>query len=335
MAKWLAATLVLCVASTAIAGTMQTVKARKMLLCGVVGAAQDWNKDDFHGDLSALGRVICSAAAVAVLGGAEEASVLVFPAESDALEALQAGRVEVVAGVTPSATRRVQYRAVFGPVIFWDSLGFLLHAAGGSASVAALDGRTLCYLDGTDVAATLLAMRAAGRVRFRPFPFQEAGEMEAGLTGGHCAAVAASLSSLAQMRAEIGGAVRDLVLLPADQLLVPLTVATRADDPGWSSVIGATVDALVLADMLGVTRENLHAMQGSGDPAVRHLLGADWSAATALGLARDFAAREIGAVGDYGAVFARSVGEDSTLGLPRGVNAVCMQGGAMCAAPLR
>jgi general L-amino acid transport system substrate-binding protein len=329
MAKCLAAVLAVCLGGTAMAGTMQTVKTRKALLCGVVGAAQDWNKDDFHGDLSALGRAICGAAAAAVLGRAEAASDMVFPAESDALEALQAGRVDMVAGVTPSATRRVQYRAVFGPVIFWDSLGFLVHAAGGTARLSALDGKTLCYLDGTDVAATLFAMRAAGRLRFRPFPFQEAGEMEAGLAGGHCTAVGASLSSLTQMRASIGGTVRDLVLLPSDQLLVPLTVATRADDPGWSSVIGATVDALVLAEMLGVTRDNVRAMQGSGDPAVRHLLGADWSASSALGLSRDFAAREIGAVGDYGEVFARSVG------LPRGVNAVCTHGGSMCAAPLK
>jgi general L-amino acid transport system substrate-binding protein len=180
-----------------------------------------------------------------------------------------------------------------------------------------------------------MAAKAARGLRFIAFPFQEEGEMEAGLIGGHCAAVSASLSALAALRAEIGAAGEDLVLLPDLLSVVPLAVATRADDAVWSAAIGAAADVPVLAEMQHVTSDNVQAMRLSADPVTQHLLGGDWSAASALGLARDFAVRELAAVGNYGAMFARSVGQDSPLRLPRGMNALCTHGGAICAAPLR
>ncbi len=325
-------TLFLALSLPATAATLDAVKSRGKLTCGVVHAAQDWSKDNFHGDLSPLGREVCRAAAAAVLGRADSADIKAYPAEAEALKALQAGTVDMLAGITPSVTRSLQDHVVFGPVIFWDSQIVLAHAA---PSLTALDGKTLCFLDGTDVAAALMAAREVRGLRFLPFPFQEEGEMEAGLIGGHCAAVSASLSALAIMRAEIGRAGGDLVLLPDMLSVVPLAVATRAEDAGWSAVVAAAADVPVLAEMQGVTADNVQAMRGSADPATRHLLGAEWSAAAALGLPRDFAVRELAQVGDYSAMFARSVGQDSPLGLPRGLNAVCTRGGVICAAPLR
>ena len=318
----------LCPASAA---TLDAVMARQSLACGVVQASPDWNKDDFHGDLSPLGREFCRAAAAAVLGRAEAAGIKAYPDEATAMRALAAGQVDMVAGVTPALSRGLRDHLVFGPVIFWDSQAVLAHAA----SLAALDGKTLCFLDGTDAAAALMAAKAAHKLRFIPFPFQEAGEMEAGLIGGHCAAVSASLSALAVMQAQTGRAGHDLVLLPDMFAVVPAAVATRAGDTVWSAVVGAAAAVPVLAEMQGVTSENVQAMRQSGDPVTRHLLGADWSAAAALGLPRDFAAREIAAVGDYGAMFARSLGQGTAGRRPRGINAVCTNGGAICAAPLR
>jgi general L-amino acid transport system substrate-binding protein len=313
------------------AATLDTVTARKSLACGVVQASPDWNKGDFHGDLSSLGREFCRAAAAAVLGRAEALDVMAYPAEAEAMRALEAGQVDMVAGVTPALSRGLQDHLVFGPVIFWDSQAILAHAA----SLRALDGRTLCFLDGTDVAAAVMAAKAARKLRFMPFPFQEAGEMEAGLIGGHCAAVSASLSALAVMRAQIGPVGQNLVLLPDMLSVVPAAVATRAGDTAWSAVVGAAAEVPVLAEMQGVNSVNVQAMRQSADPVTRHLLGADWSAASALGLPRDFAVREIAAVGNYGAMFARSVGQGSPERLPRGINALCTSGGAICAAPLR
>jgi general L-amino acid transport system substrate-binding protein len=324
--------LVLALCWPAHAATLATVRARNTLSCGVVHAAQDWSKDDVHGDLSPLGREFCRAAAVAVLGRAEAADITAYPAEAEAIQALKAGKVDMVAGLTPSISRSLQDHLVFGPVFFWDSQAVLAH---GAASLAALDGKTLCFLDDTQAAYVLMAAKAARGLRFIAFPFQEEGEMQAGLIGGHCAAVSASLSALAGMRAEIGGAGHDLVMLPERLSVVPLAVATRAGDAVWSAAIGAAADVPVLAEMQGVTSSNVQAMRLSADPVTRHLLGGDWSAAQALGLARDFALREIAAVGDYGAMFARSVGQDSLLGLARGMNAPCTRGGVICAAPLR
>ena len=316
------------------AATLDVVRARKHLVCGVVSEAQDWTKADLHGDLSALDKEICRAVAVAVLGRAA-AEIVAFPDEADGLAALGAGRADLVVGVTPSVSVSQREDVAFGPVIFWDSQTFLVHRALGVADAAGLAGRTVCTIDGTDTEALLRAAMSERGIRIVPFPFQEEGEMDAALVGGRCGAISAYASRLADMRAQFHAMVHDFVLLPDRLAISPVAVATRRQDPAWTAIAAATVDALVEAAMLGIGRDNLAASQASENPVVQRLLGADWSAGQALGLARDWSGRVIAAMGNYDDIYRRSVGEGSALGLAAGLNADCLHGGAICAAPLR
>ncbi len=321
--------LVLLAARPGAASTLETVRARHTLACGVVSEAQDWNKEDLHGDLSALGSEVCRAVAVAALGRADAARITAYPAEPEALAGLAGGKVDVLAGVTPSVSRALRDGIAFGPPIFWDTQTFMVHRALGVAGAAGLAGRTVCFIDGTDTGAVLLAAMRAQGVRIVPFPFQEEGEMEAGLVGGHCAAIGAYASRLAGMRARFHALVHDFVLLGDVLAVSPASVATRQPDAAWSALVGATVDAL------GVTRASVTARRDGGDPNAARLLGSDWSAGRALGLAPDWSARVVGAVGNYGEIFARTLGPAAPPGLARGLNAPCSAGGAVCTAPLR
>ena len=209
----LAACLAWSAAHAAPPATLTAVQARKVLACGVVAEAQDWNKDDLHGDLSPLESEICRAVAVAALGRPEAARIVPLPAEAEALAALRDGRVDVVVGLTPAISIGLRYKVAFGPAVFWDSQGFMVHRALGVRDAAGLAGKTVCSIEGTDNDAVLRTAMQAQGIKTIPFPFQEEGEMDAGLIGGHCRAVSAYVSKLAQVRTEFHAMVHDFVLL--------------------------------------------------------------------------------------------------------------------------
>ncbi len=316
------------------ASTLATIQARHTLHCAVVTEAADWNREDLHGNLAPLGEAICRAVAVAVLGPDGGLLVSHAPSEADALIALRTSQADVAVGVTPATSTGLRLGVTFGPPVFWDALSVMVHRGAGIRDLAGLAGRTVCYIDGTDTAGVLLATLKARGIAVRPFPFQEEGEMDAAFTGSHCQAMSAYASKLAGKRAQFQGG-EGFVLLPDRLGLSPESVATRAGDAGWSAVVAATVDALVQAEMLGVTSASVAQAARSDDPVLKRLLGADWSSALALGLPHDWSAKMLGAVGNYGEVYARTLGEGSAMRLPAGVNLDCLHGGVLCAAGLR
>ena len=314
--------------------TLAAIQAHQALTCAVVTEQTDWNKEDLHGNLAPLATEICRAVAVATLGRDDRLHLLQAPSETEALAALRAGQADLVVGVTPAISTALRLGVTYGPPVFWDTQTVMVHRAAGIHDTAGLAGKTVCFIDGTDNDGVLLAAMKARGIAIRPFPFQEEGEMDAALTGSHCQAMSAYASKLAEMRMQFQGG-RNFVLL-ADRLAIsPAVVATRAGDPAWSGVVSATVDVLVQAEMLGITRASAaHPLQG-GDPVVARLLGQDWSSGLALGLAHDWSAKVIGAVGNYGEIYERTLGEGSNMRLPAGLNEDCLHGGALCSAQVR
>src|SRR5579871_6121700 len=150
MARWLAPPVALCIitlASRADAQAADSIKSSGHFDCGTVQSMDDWNGEDVHGDLSALGGEICRAVAVAILGRADELSIQAFPAEPEALEALKAGKIQLAVGISPSATVAAHFNVNFGPPIFYDSQRFLVSKDSGVADVADLRDQLICAID--------------------------------------------------------------------------------------------------------------------------------------------------------------------------------------------
>jgi general L-amino acid transport system substrate-binding protein len=143
------------------------------------------------------------------------------------------------------------------------------------------------------------------------------------------------VSMLAEQRADFHALKNDFVILRQTITLDPLAPAVRRGDAQWAAIVTWTVEALLQAEAAGITQANVNAMLGSDDPVIRRLLGGDRAAARALGLADDWVAQTIRAVGNYGELFARSVGPGTEYNLARGPNALWKDGGMLYPVPLR
>ncbi len=314
------------------------MRSAHQLLCGVVVASEDWNKTDLHGPLTPLNLEICKAVGVAALGDDVKVDVTTFHSEADAEQSLSDRKVDLVVGVTPSAAAMARWQLRFGPPILYDGLSVLLRPAFGAASLDDLKGHNLkmCVIDGTDNEPLLFAKLKSRQIDFVPVTFQEEGEMDDALAVGYCDAVGAYVSHLTRLRDSYPKQLGTARILPELLSLSPVVPAYRNDDAQWGMIVDWTIHALIQAEASGINHANVLKQAANEDPTVLRLVGTDWGTSQALGLpAKDWSAKLIAVMGNYGEIYDRTVGPGSALGMPRGVNALWSDGGLMQAMPLQ
>jgi len=313
--------------------TLRQIQAAGDLHCGVVVAREDWNKVDLHGDLSSLNSEICKAVGIAALGTHAKIEITAFNSELEAEQGLSRSRVDLVVGVTPSASASAHWQIAFGPPVFYDGLTALVQPGLASMSLKDLAGQKICVIDGTENDRVLEARADAGALKMRVSTWQEEGEMDDAMATHWCSAVGAYATRLAPLRQQY----RQLVnarILPGLFTLSPVAPAYRRADAQWGLLVDGTIYTLIQAEASGVTRANVATQKTSEDPVVQRLLGIDWVTSQSLGLTnKDWAATVISAVGNYGEIYQRTIG--ASLQLPRGVNALWTDGGLMHALPIQ
>jgi general L-amino acid transport system substrate-binding protein len=333
---WLMLAILTGVYSAQAAGTLDQIKSAGELSCGIVTEEYDYDKDDTHGNLTALGTDTCKAVAAAVLGERGRLLVSSFPDEHHGLEAVASGKVALLAGATPRASVGARYRVGFGQPFFFDGQGFIVAKTAGINSTSDLHGKRICFIGNTEAETVLNATLRKRGIDFLPFPFEEQGEMEAALIASHCAAVTGDISQLANARAAFHGRINDFVILPEIITFDPVAPAFHGDDPQWEAIVNWAIYATIQAEASGITRANVDMMSSSEDPITSRLLTKSGGVGRALGLEEAWAAHVIKAVGNYGEMFERDAGQRSPLQLDRGMNALwTTKGGLMYPLPNR
>jgi general L-amino acid transport system substrate-binding protein len=302
--------------------TLARVKASGQLRCGVVAQQSDFEWRDTHGDVAAFARDRCRALAASVLGNLSGLQILPAPDTPHGLQALHDGKLDVLYGVTPHADQAVHYGVAYGDPVFFDGQAIMVPAAAGVHTLNDLAGRQICFIGNTQNEAVLKAAFAARNIPFKPFPFQETGEMEAALVTGHCQAETADASTLAADRTGFHGRKHAFEIMPDRLTLDPFVPAVPANDSAWLRVVNAVQYALVRAEQANITQANV----APGDDRLTNA-----TEAYALGLPAGWAAAAVRAAGNSGEIFDRDLG---ALGLPRGVNAPWDRGGLFWAPPL-
>lgn len=269
--------------------TVTDVKARGALACGVLTEPDDYTKDDTHGPLEALGAQVCKAVATAVLGDTSAVTLFQMPDEAHGLAALRSGKIDLFPTASPGAASAIGRRVAFGPTVFMDGQGLMVARGSGVASLRDLHMKQVCFIGDTRHETELHAAEARLGINVLHFPFEEVGEMEAALVGGHCAAMTADVSMLADARARFHGRVKDFEILPERLTQDPVAPAFRQDDAGWAAIVVATITTLGQAEATGVTRENVASRWLAPDPRAASLgLSPNWRTAVvrAVGNAR-------------------------------------------------
>jgi len=249
--------------------------------------------------------------------------------------ALQSGEVDVLArNTTWTMSRDTTLGLDFTAVNFYDGQGFMVRKSLKVNSALELNDAAVCVQQGTTTALNLADYFRANNMSLKTVTFATADEAVKAYDSSRCDAYTTDSSQLYSERLRLGDPGGSIVL-PEIISKEPLAVGVRQGDAAWEDLVRWTHMALVDAEELGINQRNVDEMMKSNAPDVRRLLGVEGQFGQSLGLTNDWAYRIIKAVGNYGEVFERNVGQGSPLKIARGLNALWTKGGLQYGLPIR
>lgn len=330
-----AATWLACAAGVALAGTLQEVRDREVLNCGVNAGLIGFASRDSREEWTGFDVDLCRALAAAVLG--DPAAVnFVETTNRTRFTLLLSGELDVlVRNTTWSFATDVGVKVDFAGINYYDGQRFMVPKALGVSSATELNGKRICLQPDTNTAMNLDEYFARNNITYERVEVEGTAQAQTFYLEGECEVFTADASSLAAIRATFKA--------PGDHLLLgdviskePLGPVVRHGDDEWGDVVRWVLNALISAEELGVTSVNIDEMRESTEnPEIARLLGTEGLMGEMLGLNADWAVQAIRAGGNYGEIFARNIGETTPIGLSRGLNLQWTNGGLLYSPPFR
>jgi general L-amino acid transport system substrate-binding protein len=331
-----AAAVVTLTATPAHAGkTIDAIKARGQVICGVNPSLPGFAAADSQGNWTGFDVDICKAVSATVLSDATKVKWTPLNA-SQRFAALQAGEIDVLSrNTTWTLTRDASLGLNFTGVTYYDGQGFMVTKKSKITSAKQLKGATVCVQSGTTTEKNLADYSKAMKLNMKPVVFETQEATNKAYFTGRCQVYTTDASGLASVRNKEATNPADHLILPDLISKEPLGPSVRRGDDEWFAIVKWVVFALIEAEEYGITQANVDQMKSSTDPVVQRILGTSEDTGKLLGLDKEWAYRAIKAVGNYGEMFERNLGPKSTLKLPRGANNLWSKGGLIYAPPVR
>ena len=322
-------------AGAALAGTMDDVKARGKLNCGVTTGLVGFASPDANGKWEGFDVGVCRAVAAAVLGDASAVEFVPTTGKTR-FTALASGEIDMLArNTTWTFSRDVDLKFEFTGVNYYDGQGFMVPKDLGVGSASDLDGATVCIQTGTTTELNLADFFRSNNISYEPVPIETNSEAMQQYLAGACDVYTTDASGLAASRATFEDPDAHVVL-PEIISKEPLGPLVRHGDNNWGDVVRWTLNALITAEELGVTSANIGEMSnGTNNPEINRLLGTEGTLGEMLGLDAEWAKRAISVGGNYGELFEANIGVNTPIGIARGLNSQWTDGGLIYSPPFR
>jgi general L-amino acid transport system substrate-binding protein len=321
-------------ALTAGAATLDDVKTKGFVQCGVSQGLPGFSNPDDKGNWTGIDVDVCRGVAAAVFGDATKVKYTPLSAK-ERFTALQSGEVDILSrNTTWTMTRDTSLGLDFTGVTYYDGQGFMVRKALGVKSARELSGASVCTNTGTTTELNVADYFRANNMKYEVVAFEKADEVVAAYDAGRCDVYTTDQSGLYAQRLKLKDP-KEHVVLPEIISKEPLGPVVRHGDNQWGDIVRWTLNAMINAEELGVSSKNVDQMKGSDNPEVKRLLGAEGSFGEAIGVSNDWAFNIVKQVGNYSEIFEANVGVSTPLGIARGLNALWSKGGILYAPPVR
>jgi general L-amino acid transport system substrate-binding protein len=316
------------------AATLDDVKAKGFVQCGVSQGLPGFSNPDAQGNWTGLDVDVCRAIAAAVFGDATKVKFTPLSAK-ERFTALQSGEVDVLSrNTTWTMSRDTTLGLNFAGVTYYDGQGFMVRNSLGVKSALELSGASVCTNTGTTTELNVADYFRANKMEYEIVAFEKADEVVAAYDAGRCDVYTTDQSGIYAERLKLANP-DDHLVLPEIISKEPLGPVVRQGDDPWFDIVKWTLNALINAEELGVTKANVDEMANSENPEIKRLLGKEGEFGSSLGLSNDWAYQIVKQVGNYGETFEANVGVNTPLKIARGKNALWSKGGLQYAPPIR
>jgi len=320
------------VSKSLFADTLDQIKSRGKLKCGVGTGLTGFAIPDSNGTWVGIDADVCRAVATAVFNDPSKIEFVALSAQQR-FTALQSGEVDILSrNTTLTFQREASLGLLFAQVVYYDGQGFLVKKSSKITSAKKLNNATVCVQPGTTTELNLADFARNNKIKIKPVVIEKFDDSVSAYLTGRCDAYTTDASGLAAIRSQAKNPA-DHLILPEIISKEPLAPAVRQGDDKWYNVVNWTVRALIQAEEFGITKANAESFKSTTNSEVKRFIDSDL--ASSLGLSRDFALNVVKAVGNYGEIYEANVGKDSKLGLARGLNALWSKGGLQYSPPFR
>jgi len=314
--------------------TLNVVKNRGDLICGVSPGLAGFGIPDAKGEWSGLDVDLCRAISAAIFNDPKKVKFTPLSSK-DRFTALQSGEVDLLSRTsTWTMSRDTTLGLTFAGVNYYDGQAFLVQKKLGIDTARKLDGASICLQQGTTTELNVADYFRKNKIKYEPVTFDKGDEAIKAFESGRCDALTDDSSALYALKLKLVNPA-EAVVLPELISKEPLGPVVRSSDLQWFNLVKWTHDAMLNAEELGVTKANVDEMLKSDNPEIRRLLGVEGKFGEGVGLTSDWVYRIVKHVGNYGEAFERSVGQGSELKIARGKNALWTEGGLQYAPPIR
>jgi len=314
--------------------TLDAVKKKGFIQCGVNIGIPGFSNLDNKGHWTGFDVDFCKAVAAAVFGNADQIKYTPLTAK-ERFTALQSGEIDLLSrNTTWTLTRDTIQGFNFTGVSYYDGQGFMVNKDLGITSAQELDGATVCINAGTTTELNLADYFREHNMEHIPVVFDTNEQTVSGFESGRCDVLTNDLSQLFSLRLKLAKPTKTMIL-PETISKEPLSPVVRQGDDEWFDLVKWSLFALINAEEMGITSQNVDRMKTTTNPGIKRFLGMEGNMGKGLGVSNDWAYNIIKIVGNYAEIFERNLGKNSPLKMERGLNALWNKGGIQYAPPIR
>jgi general L-amino acid transport system substrate-binding protein len=312
--------------------TLDAIKQRGQLRCGVNTGLLGFSAPDAQGKWTGLDVDFCRAVAAVVLGDANKVQFVPTNAQNR-FTTLQSGEIDMLArNTTWTSSRDATMGSVFAGTLFYDGQGFMVKKSSKITRASQLNGATICVIPGTTTEQNLTEYFRVKKMSFKPVVIAELAQVQQAFFAGRCDVYTTDKSGLAATRLKAANK-DDYVILPEAISKEPLGPMIRRGDWEFFNTVRWTLFGLIEAEEYGVTSANVDKLKAeSKEPPIQRIVGTSGDVGKGMGFDNDWLVRVIKSVGNYGEIYSRNIGP---LGLERDQNALWKDDGLMYAPPIR
>ncbi len=322
------------VGTTQATTTLEQVKKKGFIQCGVNVGLAGFSVPDDKGRWAGLDVDVCRAVAAATFGNADKVKYTPLTAK-ERFTALQSGEIDILSrNTTWTLTRDSALGINFAGVSYYDGQVFMVKKDLGVISAFQLSGATICINAGTTTELNLADYFRNNKMEYEPIVFDTADHSIKGFEAGRCDVFTSDQAQLYSLRLKLAKP-DSVIILPEIISKEPLGPVVRQGDDDWFNVVKWSFFVLINAEEMEITSHNVDIMKKSSNPSIKRLLGIEGNLGKGLGLSNDWAYNIIKQVGNYAEVFDRNLGKNSPLKIERGLNALWNKGGIQYAPPIR
>ncbi len=330
-----------------IAGTLDNIKERGFLKCGVNTGLLGFSIKNDNGRWEGFDVEFCRALAVAIFNDPEKVEYRGLNG-SERFKVLSDGEVDILyRNTTWTLTRDSAMGITFAGVNYYDGQGYMVKSDAGINSAYELSGLRLCTEEGTTGVTNSIDFFNFNNMKYEIVSYETSAGVRDGFQQGECDVISNDQSALYSQRLNLEDP-SSVVILPELISKEPLGPSVKRGDDEWFDIAHWVLNMMIEAEFLDINSVNAVSLRESGSMEQKRLLALGHlpvvetdekpeETLTAelgtheidLNLEAGWAYRVITQIGNYGEVFKRTIGAQSELQIARGLNAQWNNGGIL------